>query len=92
MVLLVMIQQMEREPVLELVVKDTVEEMQEEVTTQVVAVVQQQQELVALRYLMVVLEYNIQLLVLFIGLVVAEDLAIQQQEVMVELAVAVAAL
>jgi hypothetical protein len=87
-----MIQQMEREPVLELVVKDTVEEMQEEVTTQVVAVVQQQQELVALRYLMVVLEYNIQLLVLFIGLVVAEDLAIQQQEVMVELAVAVAAL
>jgi hypothetical protein len=37
-------------------------------------------------------EYNIQLLVLFIGLAVAVDLAIQQQEVMAELVVVVVVL
>ena len=45
-----------------------------------------------LRYLMEEREYNIQLLALFIGLEVAVDLAIQQQEVMAELVVVVVVL
>ena len=84
---LVMIQQVAQELEQEQVDKDIQEEMQEEVTTLVVVEVLEEQGLVVLvlQFLMEVPEFNILLLVLFIGLVVAVDLAIQTMEVMAEL-------